>query len=317
MAMNFWQAQAEAKRNTRWMVAAFIVLTFLVAFLAEGIVRALWIEYNNPELPFIALFFIGSTFLVALFNYAMYQSQGGGVVAKALGAYKVNPQTIDPRERKLLNIVEEMTVATQLPFPEVYILQNDQINAFAAGTNPKNACVCVTTGAMSRLSRDELQAVIGHEFGHIYNHDVVLGMKLAAMLMGFFFIFYIALRTLQFAPSSSSREKKGNPTALIALVMVGAGLLSYFAGKILSAMVSRQREYLADASSVQFTRNPEAMVGALKKIQKEVEFANMPKSGMAFSHLYFDHRTLTGLFATHPPIEKRIKAILGNTTQPE
>lgn len=314
--MNFWAAQQDAKRRTNWMVAAFIGLTFLVAFLAEIIVRALWIDYENPELPFIGISFVGLTFLVALFNYAMYQSQGGAAVAEALGAYKVSPQTIDPRERKLLNIVEEMAVATTLPMPEVFILQNEQINAFAAGTNAKNACICVTTGSMSRLSRDELQAVIGHEFGHIYNKDVVLGMKLSAMLMGFFFIFYMALRTLQFAPNSSSREKKGNPTALIALVMVGAGLLSYFAGKILSAMVSRQREYLADASSVQFTRNPDAMVGALKKIQKEVEFNNMPKAGMAFSHLYFDHRTLTGLFATHPPIEKRIEAIQGNTYNP-
>lgn len=312
MAMNFWLAQERAKKNTRILVVAFIALTLAVAAIGEYILRLFFENYAYTDFPYAAFFFVLITFIVAVINYSIYQSKGGSYVAEALGARLVNPRSSEPRERQLLNIVEEMSIATSLPIPEVYILQTDQINAFAAGTTPENACVCVTTGALSKLSRDELQGVIGHEFGHIYNHDSKLSMRLAAMLMGFFFIFYIALRMLQFSAYQRG-ERRANPILLVALIMVGSGILSYFAGTILSSMVSREREYLADASSVQFTRNPEGLVSALKKIEKETNVAKMPVAGMAYNHLYFDHRTFTNLFATHPPIQKRIEAILGHT----
>lgn len=317
MAMNFWIAQERAKKKTVWMVSIFIALTFVVAYIANAIVAAFWSEPEYGQFPWVGVGFVALTFIVAFFNYMMYRSQGGGYVAESLGAAKVDPQTQNPAVKQLVNIVQEMAVAAGLPLPAIYILQNDQINAFAAGTQAENACICVTTGSMQQLNREELQAVIGHEFGHIYNADMRLSMRLSAMLMGFFIIFYVAFRMLQFG-SFRSRDSKMNPILLLALVLVGAGALSWVAGKILSSMVSRQREYLADASSVQFTRNPDALVSALKKIANETNFHNMPKTGMAFSHLYFDHRTFfSDLFATHPPLKERIKALLGHTYLPE
>ncbi|MCB1113786.1 MAG: M48 family metallopeptidase [Chlamydiia bacterium] len=317
--MNFWIAQQQARRKTTFMIGAFVVLTLGVAYIADSVLSSVWFEYSRTSFPWVGFGFIVLTFAVALINYSQYKSQGGAFVASSLGAHAVNLQTPDPKQRQLLNQVEEIALASGMPMPQVFILDNPQINAFAAGTKPENACVCVTTGALKQLSRDELQGVIAHEFGHIYNRDVKLSMQISAMLMGFFIIFYMAIRTLQFAPMRRSDNNKGNaPTLVIAMVFLAAGALSYFAGKVLSALISQQREYLADASSVQFTRNPEGLIGALKKIEKESKFHEMPKEGMAFSHLYFDNRGYFGrLFATHPPIEDRIKALVGLKYLPE
>lgn len=318
MAMNFWLAQEKAKRRTLFMVVAFAILTITVALIADSIVTLFWPEYETASLPWIGLGFIFVTCLTALFNYMQFQSQGGAYVAQTLGAYAVNPATPKPVERQLLNIVEEIAVASGLPLPAVYILKNEQINAFAAGTMPENACICVTTGCLNLLNREELQGVIAHEFGHIYNRDVKLSMRLAAMLMGFYLIFYIALKFFQFAPPRDSEGNRGPPAILIAMILAAAGIISWVAGKILSALVSQQREYLADATGVQFTRDPDALVRALKKIEKESKIHEMPKAGMAFSHLYFDNRGYFGsLFSTHPPLEKRIQALLGGKYLPE
>lgn len=315
MAMNFWQAQQQAKRRTKWILVAFLALTAGVAVIADSIIASFWPEYAYSSIPWVGFGFIAVTILVALYNYSQYQTQGGAYVAQSMGARSVNRGTPVPAEKQLLNIIEEIAVASGLPMPKVFILKNDSINAFAAGTRPENACICVTSGCMALLNRDELQSVIAHEFGHIYNGDVKLSMRLAAMLMGFFIIFYIAIKLIQYAPPRRDDESRV-PIAAIALVLTGAGALSWVAGKILSSMISRQREYLADASSVQFTRNPEALASALMKIEKE-SHRSMPTSGMAFSHLYFDHRTLFGsLFSTHPPLKNRIKAILGREYLP-
>lgn len=312
MGMNFWQAQEQAKKRTGWMLLAFLVLTLGVAFIADSVIRSLWFEYQYASFPWIGMGFVAMTLLVASFNYTQYQSQGGAYVAETLGAYPVSRNSQNPAERQLLHLVEELAIATGMSMPVIYILNNEQINAFAAGLTPENACVCVTTGAMQRLNRDELQGVLAHEFGHIYNGDMRLSMRLAALLMGFFFIFYIALRTVQFNSFRRSGNGKTNPAALIAVVLFAAGALSWLAGKILSAMISRQREYLADASSAQFTRNPEALVAALKKIEQQENVQPMPASGMAFAHLYFNNGSFfSNLFATHPPLEKRIAALLG------
>lgn len=315
MAINFWLAQEQAKKRTRWIIILFAALTIFVSALIDIAFRAFFESYDYSSFPYAALLFSGVTVLVALFNYSKYLSIGGAYVAETVGAFKIHPKSDNPKERMLMNIMQEMSIATTLPVPEVYILENDQINAFAAGTSPENAAICVTTGALNQLSRDELQGVIGHEFGHIYNHDMKLSMKLSAMLMGFYFIFYIAFKIFQFNSFSREDNRLGGGI-VVALILLVGGSLSYFAGKILSSMVSREREYLADASAVQFTRNPDGLIGALKKIQKEVNRTEMPKTGLAFNHLYFDHYTLTSLFATHPPIEKRIQALEGKTYEP-
>lgn len=319
MAMNFWIAQQKAKRRTWFMLLAFLALTIGVAYIADSVVRGVWYEYSLSTFPWVGLGFILITVVTALVNYSQYKTQGGAYVAQTVGALPVNPRTPIKQEKQLLNLVEEIALASGLPMPQVFILKNPQINAFAAGMKPDNAAVTVTTGAMDKLSRDELQGVLAHEFGHIYNHDMKLSMRVSAMLMGFFIIFYMALRFFQFSPRMVGGDgRRSAPTFLIAMVLTAAGALSYFAGKILSALISQQREYLADASSVQFTRNPEGLINALKKIQKESEFHDMPKEGMAFSHLYFDNRgVMDRLFATHPPLEKRIEALLGHKYLPE
>lgn len=317
MTINFWEAQKQAKRRTQWIVVCFIVLTFAVAYISNSIVDSLSEDYESMGFPWVGVGFVLVTFLVALYNYSMYRTQGGAYVAESMGAQSVNPGTPNLTERQLLNLIEELAVASGMPMPQVFILRNEAINAFAAGTRPDNACICVTTACLSLLNRDELQAVIAHEFGHIYNGDVRLGMRLSAMLMGFFIIFYLALRLAQFAPRGRG-EGQRVPTVFIALILTAAGGLSWVAGKILASMASRQRELLADASSAQFTRNPEALVSALLKIEKEANPQAMPASGMAFSHLYFDHRSIIGsLFATHPPIKDRIKALLGRDYFPD
>jgi heat shock protein HtpX len=296
------------------------MLTLAVAYIADNVVSAAWPDYAYDSLPWIGVGFVVVTVITALINYSQYKSQGGAVVATSLGAVQINPATPRPQERQLLNLIEEIALAAGLPMPQVFVLENPQINAFAAGTKPENACICVTTGALRQLDRSELQGVIAHEFGHIYNHDMKLSMRLAAMLMGFYLVFYMALKLFQYSPMrrSSDEGRQGAPAFLVALVLMGAGALSYLAGKILSSLVSQQREYLADASSVQFTRNPEGLINALRKIEKETQIHDMPKEGMAFSHLYFDNRGFLGsLFATHPPLQKRIQALLGRDYLPK
>jgi heat shock protein HtpX len=181
----------------------------------------------------------------------------------------------------------------------------------------------VTVGAVQQLSRDELQGVIAHEFGHIFNGDTLISMRLAAMVMGFYFVLYIALRMIQFSGFRGRNERRsegggsssgngGNLLVVAALILAVAGALTWLMGSILKCMVSRQREYLADASSVQYTRNPKYIADALRKIAG-LDVHDMPASGMAFSHMYFDDSGgfLSSIFATHPPIEKRIAALEG------
>ncbi|WP_228840656.1 M48 family metallopeptidase [Candidatus Protochlamydia phocaeensis] len=319
MVMNFWEAQRQAKTKTIIYLTIFILLTLAAGLCAELAMRAFAGDsYGNPPMPYVGLGFLGVTFGVAAFNYMNYLQSGGSYVAESVGAELVNPYTRDPKERQLLNIVEEIALATSLPVPPVYILEAQEINAFAAGTSPENAAITVTRGCLMTLKRDELQGVLAHEFGHIYNRDMTIGMRVAAMIMGFFIVSYIGLRLLEsasyggYSRRNDEDRKGGNPILLIALIFLIAGALTWFFGSILQAMVSRQREYLADACSVQYTRNPIGIANALRKIQRSV-VSDMPRSGQPFSHLYFnEHPSFwERLFATHPPIEKRIAAIEG------
>jgi len=316
MAMNFWQAQQEAKSKTVIYLIVFTVLALVVATLAEFAFRAYAGENFEEPIPYVGLGFLGITFLVAGFNYLNYIQSGGSYVAESIGAELVDPQTRDPKERQLLNIVEEIALATSLPVPPVYILDAEEINAFAAGTSPQNAAIAVTTGCLYALKRDELQGVLAHEFGHIYNRDMTIGMRVAAMITGFFFVTYIGLRLLQFGSYSrrSNDGQKGgiNPMVIIGLIFLVAGAVTWLFGTILQAMVSRQREYLADACSVQYTRNPAGLAGALRKI-RDSQVSDMPRDAKAFSHLYFnEHQSLfSRIFASHPPLEDRIAAIEG------
>lgn len=320
MAMDFWEAQRRARSRTSLYITVFVILTIIIAVLAEMAMRYFAGANYNPPLPFIGLAFLMITFGVATFQYLMFRSYGGSYVAESVGAQEVDPQTNHPKIKQLLNVVEEIAVASSLPMPAVYILNAKEINAFAAGMTHNDAAITVTMGTLNNLTRDELQGVVAHEFGHIHNGDMIISMRLAAMIMGFFFVLYIGLRLLQFSSFESRDDngrKGGNPIALAALILLLAGSITWFAGSILKSMISREREYLADASAVQFTRNPDGIANALRKIANEAVH-DMPKDGIAISHMYFeDTSALSSLFATHPPIGKRIAAIEGRTYIPE
>jgi heat shock protein HtpX len=270
-------------------------------------------DYYSLPFPIFGLLFLIFTFSVAGYNYMAYRQLGGRYVAEAFNSTEVNPETTNPKERQLLNMVEEMAIASSLPMPPVYIIDADQINAFAAGLHPNNAVIAVTKGALEQFNREEMQGVLAHEFGHIYNGDMKISMRLAAMIMGFFIIFYLGLKILNGARFIRISRHEGNkPILILALIFLVGGIASWFLGSILKAAVSREREYLADASAVQFTRSTEGIVSALRKIDAAAD-RDMPVSGYAYSHLYFDDHTVWGsLFATHPSIEMRIAAIQGH-----
>jgi heat shock protein HtpX len=317
MAMNFWEAQKKARSKTSLYLTLFIALTVTVAVVVEYAMRIFAGPDYDPSFPMVGFFFLAITFGVAFFEYAMYRSQGGSYVAESVGGRLVSPHTTNLKEKQLMNIVQEIAIASSLPVPPVYIVPVNSINAFAAGITPNNAAIAVTKGTLELLSRDELQGVVAHEYGHIYNGDMKISMRLAAMVMGFFFVLYIAMRIMQFTPRASDDDKKGNPILLAALLLLAAGAITWLFGSILKAAVSREREYLADACAVQFTRNPDGISNALRKIATH-EVNDMPNQGMAYSHLYFDdNTTLSFLFATHPPLKDRIAAIQGRTYIPE
>lgn len=331
MAFDFWEAQRKARSRTKIYVGLFILLTLLVAAGIELAIRSIEGADYHPPMPYLGLLFSGITTGVALFNYGMYSQFGGGYVAKSLGGVQLSSQETHPKLRQLVNIVEEMSVASGMAMPEVYLLPADQINAFAAGLTADKSAIAVTQGAVEKLNREELQGVVAHEFGHIYNGDMRITLQLAAMVMGFFIVFYLGLRLMQVAQFSSlgrsvgssdeggngDNKRGGNPILLIAIAFLIAGLLTYFFGSLLKAAVSRQREFLADACAVQFTRNPQGIANALRRIREQVD-RDMPQAGMAFSHLYIDDKGgCTSLFDTHPPLKKRIAAIEGLSYLPE
>ncbi len=314
MAMNFWEAQKRARSHTTLYIALFIILTLAVSVLSEMAMRYFAGENYTLDFPLIGSLYLLITFGTAIFQYGMMSAYGGSYVAESVGAYLINPQTTHLKEKQLLNIVEEMAVAASLPIPPVYLLETPAINAFAAGLIKEKSAITVTTGTLNLLSRDELQGVVGHEFGHIYNGDMKISMRLAAMVMGFFVVLWLGLRLLQFSNfrrSDNDKDKGGNPIIIAALVLMGAGAITWLAGNILKCSVSREREYLADACAVQFTRNPQGIANALRKISIEAS-QKMPNDGISISHLYLDNRAgFHSLFATHPPLEKRIAAIEG------
>lgn len=317
MAMNFWEAQRQAKSKTIFYLIIFIILTTIAAFCVEMGTRIFAHDsYGEPPFPYVGTAFLFITFFVAGVNYLNFLQSGGKAVAEAMGGRLIYPDTHNFKERQLLNIVQELSLATTLPIPPVYLIDAQEINAFAAGTSPENAAIGVTRGTLNLLNRDELQGVLAHEFGHIYHRDMKVGMRVAAMVMGFFIASYIGLRILlntsyNYRRSDDGR-RGGNPIVIIALIFLVVGVLMWFFGSILQATVSRQREYLADASSVQYTRNPEGLANALRKIAAS-KISDMPKTGKPFAHLYFNEQPSfwSRLFATHPPIEERIAAIEG------
>jgi len=321
--MDFFAQQDKARRKTKWLVIYFtlavismIIMIYGVMVLASTFANqghhasataniVLWNPtlFGEVAIGTIIIIFLGSAYKT------MALAGGGGAVAESLGGRLIASNTGDPDERKLLNVVEEMSIASGVPMPQVYVLDNEEgINAFAAGHSTSDAAVAVTRKCMTALSRDELQGVIGHEFSHILNGDMRLNIRLIGILFGIFCIATIGRILLQ-ARSSNSRDK--NPLPIIGILLLVVGSLGLFFGRLIQAAVSRQREFLADASSVQFTRNPGGLSGALQKLGGYGSHIESPHASDA-SHMFFGN-ALTDSFmdamATHPPLEQRIKAI--------
>ncbi len=343
--MDFFQQQDAARRNTSYLVAVFILAVLVIIVLLYAVI-GLFITYLtlegggdpaevllNPALLLgvpvgvIAIVGLGTGYKVV-----QLAATGGGGVASSLGGRLLPPDATDPVERKILNVVEEMSIASGVPVPDVYLLDRDaSINAFAAGWRSDAAVVGVTRGAVERLTRDELQGVMAHEFSHVLNGDMRLNLRLIGIVHGILVIgligYYIMRVTGRGAVyrSSNRRNNAGGQLAMLALgaAIFVIGYAGMFAARLIKAAVSRQREYLADASAVQFTRNPDGIAGALSKIGGASEGSRLASPNVEqASHLLFAQGlSLSSLLATHPPLRERIRRLQpswdGNYARPQ
>ncbi len=325
----FFQRQASARRNTGILVilflAAVVIITLsvcLVGYLVTrsettGLAFADWLLSRHGLLTALAV--VGLIGIGSLIRWADLAS-GGERVAKMVGARAIDPDTRDSDERKLRNIVEEMAIASGVSVPELYVMdQETGINAFVAGYTPGEAVMVVTHGALTQLSRDELQGVVGHEFSHVLNGDMRLNVRLIALLAGILMVGQIGsfLLRVSFYGSHRSARTSGNSRGtavfgLVGLALVVIGYIGVFFGRLIQSAVSRQREMLADASSVQFTRNPEGIAGALFKIGLKGGYLDTTSHASDMNHMCFGESTrmkFTALLASHPPVQERIEAI--------
>lgn len=324
MASNFFQQQDWARRNTSLLILLFCLAVLSLIALTNLLVMLSFATFQGNRLVWdwglVAIVSLIVITIVGLAMLAKWQQlkMGGRAIAEALGGERLHPNEQDPLKRRLLNVVEEMALAANLPVPPVYVLAEQGINAFAAGYSSSDAVIGVTQGALEQLSRDELQGVVAHEFSHILNGDMRLNIRLIAILNGILFLGhlgYFLLRSSSRRGYVRSRNSRNDGTAVIAVLALSLMVIGYlgsFFGNLIKAAVSRQREYLADASAVQFSRNPRGIAGALKRIGgyqagSRVRHANADE----ISHLFFGEALSrwTAIFATHPPLAKRIRRL--------
>ena len=315
---DFFERQDEARRSTVWLVALYALAVggLIVALYAVLVVVTGTAHWWEPAL--LGAVAAGTGLVVgggSAFKF-MQLRDGGGVVAEQLGGRPLGRSEVSNAEEQcLLNVVEEMAIAAGVPVPSVYVLPEEGINAFAAGHTLDDAVVGVTEGCMQRLERAELQGVVAHEFSHILNGDMRINLRLIGLLHGILLISLIG-RLLMYGGGSG--RSRGNRTGvLIGLAFFAVGSVGVVVGRIIQSAISRQREFLADAAAVQFTRNPDGLAGALKKIAGlerggEVRRAEMQET----SHLFFSYplsgRFLASLFSTHPPLEERVRRLGSN-----
>ena len=328
--MNFFDAQDNARRVTRRLVAVYLLATIIIVAGISLIVGFAFWNMSYPRVPLsldglfrnqggvmlvtavlASLLIVGAT----LYKTAIL-SAGGGRVARDLGGTLVSPDVTDPLRRRLRNVVEEMAIASGVPVPEIYVLESESgINAFAAGYSPGDAAIAVTRGTLELLDRDELQGVVAHEFSHVLNGDMRLNIRLMGVLFGIMVLGLLGrliLRGGYHGRVISSSRDKGAPVVLV--VGLGMAILGYtgvFLARLIKASVSRQREYLADASAVQFTRQTEGIANALKKIGGYHRGSLITEADPEeVGHMLFGSGAkLRGAFATHPPLDERIRAL--------
>jgi Zn-dependent protease with chaperone function len=334
--MDFFEAQEHARKRTARLVVLFgfaVLGTIALSYLSAMALLHVYSgqhhrDYSYDEaftwfdpavLGAVAVGTLAVVGLASLYKWSQFRT-GGATVAEGVGGRRLDPNTTDLNERRLLNVVEEMAIASGVPVPAVYVLDTEAgLNAFAAGLTPSDAVVAVTRGTMEKLSRDELQGVVAHEFSHILNGDMRLNVKLAAIVFGILVIGLLGRGILRGFGRGGVRVrgKGGGGVAVILAVgvtMLIVGYIGYFFGRLIQAAVSRQREFLADASAVQFTRNPGGISGALRKIGGYALGSHLATEDAGeISHFLFaegfDHLLFDGLFATHPPLDTRIRAV--------
>ncbi len=325
--MNFFESQRLARAQSKRMLLLFgLAVLAIVAAIDLVLVIALFAGQSREDGEIMSLAeivrvntgaliggAIGTVALItvaSLFKMASLRS-GGSAVAQSLGGTLVSADTRNPHHRRLRNVVEEIAIASGVPVPEIYVLEQEAgINAFAAGYSPADAAVAVTRGAMEKLTRDELQGVIAHEFSHVLNGDMRLNIKLMGVLFGILVLGIVGRKLLE--NMRHVRDSKGTAPIFIAAIAVTIiGYTGVFFGRIIKARISRQREFLADASAVQFTRQTGGIAGALKKVGGLAEGSKLENAeAEEVSHMLFgDGVGYSALFATHPPLLERIKRL--------
>jgi Zn-dependent protease with chaperone function len=318
--LNFFEHQDLARRNTRVMVMLYalavvavvlavdivLVVSYQIVEQVRGVPRGLYL-WGAIGTALVIL-------LVSVYHMAKLR-EGGEAIARMVGARRVAPNTSDPLERRLLNVVEEMAIAAGTRVPAVYVMEDEKtINAFAAGYDVSKSVITVTRGTLSLLNRDELQGVIGHEYSHIVNGDMRLNIRMIGVLSGIVFIGAVGEFLMRSSGNrSSSKDSGSGQIVAVGLALMVIGYVGLFFARLIKAAVSRQREFLADASSVQFTRNPDGIAGALDQIRASSAgtlVANRYAEDL--SHMFFGQAVkmnFAALFATHPPLDERIKRV--------
>ncbi len=335
--MDFFEAQDRARRRTQRLVLLFVLAvlgTIAASYFVAQLIRShlgggdrldfpfgspAWFVWDPQLFAAVAGATVAVVAVASLYKWSQMR-HGGAAVAAMVGGRRVDPHTTNLHERRLLNVVEEMAIASGTPVPAVFVLDEEPgINAFAAGLTTSDAVVAVTRGTLEKLSRDELQGVVAHEFSHILNGDMRLNVRITAIVFGILALGLIGrgiLRSLGRGRVRGGGRNKGGGVALVVAVGVALlviGYVGFFFGRLIQAAVSRQREFLADASAVQFTRNPAGIGGALKKIGGYALGSRLLAGNAAeIGHFFFAQglrSTFGGLWATHPPVDERIRAV--------
>jgi Zn-dependent protease with chaperone function len=322
-AFDFRSQQERARRLSVVLVFLFIVMVAIISLLLGALIAAFFGSDAatpeqirlEPDLAIgIALAIMAGIFGVAVFKIVSFGGDGARV-ARSLGAEEVTEDTQNPFKKRYLNVVEEMAIAAGLPRPRAFVIKHEQgINAFAAGGSPEKAAIGITHGALAKLNREELAGVVAHEMAHVANHDTRLNMRLMGMVFGLIVLYTVGRTVLR--SSVFMRRGRGNrgaaPMLAIGFGLVVLGLLGVLGGRILQSAVSRRREYLADATGVQFTRNPTGLANALKKIGVTAVGSHLDNAHAEEArHMFFAQATgsFVGLFSTHPPLDERIRAL--------
>jgi len=310
---SFFEQQDKAQSRT-WILGLFFAVGMLALFAVAWLSTAILLQGNSKIMMDPAV--IGGTFLVigavtvlpALWKYVTLGGHGSKV-AQALGGVRIDPATRDPDERKVMNVVEEMAIASGMPVPPVYLIRDPSINAFAAGTTIRDAALGITTGAIEQLSRDELEGVMAHEFSHVFHGDMRINLRAMAAIFGMMALGYVGYILLRTAPRGGNRKNNGAAgIALFGLALAAIGAIGTFFGRIMQAAISRQREFLADATAVQYTRNPAGIGGALRKIARLHDPTLAIPQASQFNHFFFTEGVRTWM-ASHPPLSERIRRI--------